>query len=158
MYNRDKFLEQERIIEEIYYDFFKSKGYYTHINDDIETSGYGGYAVKEDRFAVIFELIIFPYPKEFMISVKDRNGSQVIYGESAANYSYSPSDEVSDEEIKEKFQILLNDVYSKYKIYSRDNRLDFVYNNLKVENKDYTNIKLLDLKQSKNEIDEEIEK
>lgn len=158
MYNRTKFLEQEKIAEDLFYNFFKNEGYFTRINDDIKNMGYGGFAVKDDKFALIFNLHSYPYPKSFMISAEDRNGNQVIIGETVAVYSYSPDDKINDKELQEKFKIMLNDIYSKYKNYSKENRLDFAYNELEVERKDYSKIKLHDLKQTNIDLEEEIEK
>lgn len=141
MINREKFLEQEGIIEEVFFNFMSEKNYDVRINDgdSIKYLGYGGNAVKDDTFAVLFKLVNFPYPRSFSVFVEDRNGNLVLTGETAAIYSIEADDNIDNKELVNKFKILLNDVYNKYKDYSKENRLDFVYNGLEMERKDYTN-------------------
>lgn len=154
MYDKNKFLEQEKIVEDIFYDFFKSKGYFTRINDDIKNIGYGGIAVADDKFALIFELHGFPYPKSFSVSAEDRNGNFVVMGETVAIYSIIPDDNISKSELEEKFKTLLNDIYSKYKVYSKENRLDFVYKNMELERKEYK----FGIEKNMENMEEELEK
>jgi len=149
------FIEQEQELEEIFDEFMSKEGYSVHIHgeDDLKYFGYGGYAIKEDKFAVIFNLRGQVYPRGFSISVSDRNGNLVIMGETVAIYSISATSDTPKEELVNKFKIMLNDIYNKYKIYSRENRLDFVYNEYEIERKKYDEID----KQSK-ELEEEIER
>ncbi len=144
MFNREKFLEQEEIIEEIFETFMREKGYRVTINegDSIQYLGHGGNAIKEDKFAVFFELVSNIYPRSFSIFVEDRNGNSIITGETSAIYSIKPDDNVDIKELAIRFKILLNDIYNKYKDYSKENRLEFSYNELEMERKDYTEIDL----------------
>lgn len=50
---------------------------------------------------------------------------------------------------------MLDDIYNKYKVYSKENRLDFVFNEYEVDRKNYDDVKEL---QKNNKIDFEIEK
>lgn len=142
---RGDFTNQLNLIEDIFYDFMSNNGYIVSIyNDDesIRYLGHGGDATKDDKFAVIFALSEQFYPRNFSIFVKDRNGNSVIDGETVATYSIELKQEIANDELTNKFKVLLNDVYKKYKVYSKENRLDFVYNELEVERRDYTNITL----------------
>lgn len=136
------FIEQEQAVEELFYEYMTREGYSVRLykDEDLKYLGYGGNAIKEDKFAVIFNLRGQVYPRTFSISVEDRNGNLVIMGETAAIYSISATSETTKEELSNKFKILLSDIYNKYKIYSRENRLDFVYNELEMERKNYTDI------------------
>ena len=154
MYDKNKFLDQEKIVEDIFDDFFKDKGYFTCINDDIKNMGYGGFAVTDDKFALIFELHGFPYPKSFSVNAKDRNGNFVVMGETVAIYSITPDDNISKSELEEKFKTLLNDIYNKYKVYSKENRLDFVYNDMELERKKYK----FGIEKNMENMDEEMER
>lgn len=147
MINREKFLEQESIIEKVFFDFMVEKGYRVSINegDSIQYLGYGGDAIKEDKFAVFFRLVSNIYPRSFSIFVTDRNGNSIITGETVAIYSIESDDNADNKELVSKFKILLNDIYNKYKDYSRENRLEFSYNELEMERKDYTEIDLNEL-------------
>lgn len=144
--NLNEFLEQERIIEETFYNFMEDKGYSVNIynDDDVEYTGYGGFAVTEDKFAVIFKLCNFQHPKAFTIFAVDRNGYFAIDGDTAAIYSISLEEktDIDNDELKAKFEILLEDIYKKYGAYSKSNRLDFVFNDMKMERKSYENISL----------------
>lgn len=155
--NSKKFLEQEKAVEKIFDEYMSKEGYDVHIYDeeDLKYFGYGGYAIKEDKFAVIFNLRGQVYPRGFSISVEDRNGNLVIMGETVAIYSISFTSETPKEEIKNKFKLMLDDIYNKYKVYSKENRLDFVFNEYEVDRKNYDDVKEL---QKNNEIDFEIEK
>lgn len=148
MFNREKFLEQEDIIEKVFFDFMIEKGYKVTINEgeSIKYIGYGGDAIKEDKFAVFFRLVSNIYPRSFSIFVEDRNGNSIITGETAAIYSIGSDDNADMKELEVKFKILLNDIYNKYKDYSKENRLEFTYNGLEMERKDYTEIDLNELK------------
>lgn len=156
MIDRRNFLEQEQEIEDIFYDFMTENGYSVHFHrdEDIKYMGYGGMAVKEDKFAPFFSLSGNIYPRSFSVFVEDRNGNFILTGETAAIYSISASPESNIKELKDKFKILLNDIYNKYKVYSKENRLDFVYNELKLERKNYDNVLEKNIEQ---EMEDEIE-
>lgn len=143
--NFEIFSKQEDMIENIFATFMEQQGYYVSLNQDesVKYLGYGGLAVhKDDKFSLMFQLNGNLYPRSFSISVKDRNGNFVLMGETVAIYSLSADDNTNYKELSEKFKILLNDVFEKYKIYSKENRLDFVFNNLEMERKSYTDVKL----------------
>lgn len=144
--NMKEFLEQENIIEDVFYNFMKDKGYSVSLYDeeDLKYMGYGGFAVTDDKFAIIFKLSNNPYPRSFSVFAEDRNGHFAIDGETAAIYSISLDENpnINNDELKAKFEILLEDIYDKYSVYSKDNRLDFVFNEMKTERKNYEYISL----------------
>ncbi len=143
--NFEVFFKQEDMIENIFATFMEQQEYYVRLNqyDDIKYLGFGGLAVnKNDKFALMFELNGNLSPRSFSISVKDRNGNFVLMGETVAIYSLSADDNTNYKDLSEKFKILINDVFEKYKIYSKENRLDFVFNNLEIERKSFTDINL----------------
>lgn len=154
-----KFIDQVNLVEDFFYDFMKDKGYSVNIYDEneVDCMGYGGWATKDDKFAIFFKLVEFSYPKSFSIYAEDRNGNNILHGETVAIYSVSGKDNLSNEELLGKFKIALNDIYNKYKVYSKENRLDFVFNELEMERKDYTDIDL-DSPQKELVIEEEYEK
>lgn len=137
----------------------KDKGYSVNIyeENEVNSMGYGGWATKDDKYAIFFKLVEFSYPRSFSIHAEDRNGNSILHGETVAIYSVSGKDNLSNEELLSRFKMALNDVYDKYKVYSKENRLDFVFNELKMERKDYTDINLDNLKEDL-EIEEEIDK
>lgn len=142
----EKFLEQENIIEEVFYNFMIDKGYGVNIynEDDLKYMGYGGFAVKEDKYGVIFRLCNFQHPKAFTVFAVDRNGYFALDGDTAAIYSITLDEntDMDNEELKSKFEILLEDIYTKYSTYSKSNRLDFVFNDMEIERKSYEDISL----------------
>lgn len=143
--NFEVFSKQEDMIENIFATFMKQQGYYVKLNqdEDIKYLGYGGLAVhKDDKFSLMFELTGNLYPRCFNVSVKDRNGNFMLMGETVAIYSLSAHDNTNYKELSEKFKMLITDVFEKYKVYSKENRLDFVFNNLEMERKSYTDVKL----------------
>lgn len=142
--NQKKFIEQINILEKVFYEFMTDKGYSVNIysEEDIRYLGYGGIASKSDKFAIYFSLVEYPYPKSFSIFANDRNGNFALCGDTVAIYSISGEKDLSNDELKEKFEIALNDIYDKYSIYSKEKRLDFVFNELEMERKDYTDIQV----------------
>lgn len=138
--SEESFIEQINVIEDIFYDYMTDKGYSVNIYDDEDVSclGYGGYATKDDKFAIFFKLVEQPHPRSFSVFAEDRNGHFALAGETAAIYSVSVGENTTIDELKDKFNKLLNDIYEKYSVYSKENRLDFVYNELEMERKNYT--------------------
>ena len=135
------FTEQRSIVENMFYDYMTDNGYSVYIHDGNDRSlGYGGFAAKKDEFAIFFTLVEFQDPRSFSVNAEDRNGNFILIGDTAAIYTMSINDEddLTINEIKDKFSKLLNDIYEKYGNYSKENRLDFVYNELKMERKDYS--------------------
>jgi len=144
--NIKEFLEQENIIEDVFYNFMKDKGYSVSLynEEDLKYMGYGGFAVADDKFAIIFKLSNNPYPRSFSVFAEDRNGYFAIDGETAAIYSIliDENSNMDNDELKSKFEILLEDIYTKYSVYSKNNRLDFVFNEMEIERKNYEDISL----------------
>lgn len=138
--SEESFIEQIDELEDLFYNYMKEKGYSVSINDDESVAylGYGGYASKDDKFAVIFKLVENIHPRSFSLFAVDRNGYFALDGETAAIYSISVGEDTTMDEIKNKFNIMLNDIYEKYGFYSKENRLDFVYNEMEIERKNYT--------------------
>lgn len=159
MIDKRNFLEREKEVENIFYDFMKEKGYTVYFNrdEDIKYMGYGGNAVKEDKFAVFFRLCSDIYPRRFSIFADDRNGNFILTGETAAIYSLTVTPDSDINQLKDTFRILLNDIYEKYKNYSKENRLDFIYNGLKIERKRYDVLDLSNIKQNQEEVEEHFE-
>lgn len=158
MIDTKNFMKQEKELEKIFYNFMKEKGYSVilHSEEDIKYMGYGGIAVKDDKFSVFFELSGNVYPRSFSVRAEDRNGNFILTGEMAALYSLSATPDMDMKELTGKFKILLNDIYEKYKVYSKENRLDFVYNELKEERKNYDDIILENQKLELEDIEPEI--
>ncbi len=134
----EKYDEQANIIEDLFFDFMEKQGY-SILEYDCRR---GGIAYKTDKFCVLFKLNATSYPRNFTIHVEDRNGYFALDGDTAAIYSLSECSDLSNEELTKKFKKLLNDVYEKYEIYNKSNRLDFVYNELEVERKEYNEMGL----------------
>lgn len=154
--NQKKFIEQINILEKIFYEFMTDKGYSVNIYEegDIKYLGYGGIASKDDKFAICFSLVEHPYPKSFSIFANDRNGNFALCGDTVAIYSINCEKELTNDKLKENFKLALKDIYDKYSVYSKKNRLDFVFNELEMERKDYTDIDI----SKEIEIEDEIEK
>ena len=137
--NKENFVNQMELVETIFYDYMTDKGYLVNINkgEEVKYLGYGGYATKDDKFAIFFKLCEQNYPRTFAVFAVDRNGYFAIDGETVAIYNLSISDDMTNYDIEEKFKELLKDIYEKYSIYSKENRLDFVYNEYEIERKNY---------------------
>lgn len=113
------------------------RGYYLTSHDD-HSMGRGSVAVKNDRFAPIFNLHVWggEISENFVsIHVTDRNGNAILDGPTVAIYS------MSDTGDREKnglvFSRMLNDAYEKYGGYSKSNRLDFAFNEMKEDRRVY---------------------
>ncbi len=120
------------------------KGYKAYLNteEQIKDYGYGGFALvtPSDDFAVYFELHCYIHPRIFMLRAVDRNGIGYIEGTDAAEYYISATPDMDMEVLTSKFKTMLKGIYEKYKEYSRDNRLDFKFNQLKLDERNYDNI------------------
>lgn len=133
-----EFEKQCKRINQIFCNYLKEKNYYVW-NFDEENMKKGAFACKDDKFVPIIMLHNCWFPERHSISVIDRNGNTIIEGETAAEYSLEidEKDNNSIDEIAEMFEIMLNEVYLKYGNYDRNNRLDFAFNELEVDEKDF---------------------
>lgn len=149
-------------IKEKFKEYMKERGYEIWKS---ETPNYGitYTASKEsDRYVPLIELQYgsnYRYKiSEYEISVKDRDGENGLYGEIVASYYLHSEYETDEEIIMSEFNRMLDDVYTKYSKYSRENRLDSVFNNLEsedfnyIENKREFNIRELKGIKRKNEV------
>lgn len=118
-------------------DFMHERGYSVLSHDD-EFMGCGSVASKEDRFAPIFNLHVWggEIAENFIsIHVEDRNGSAILTGDTAAIYSMV---DIGDHQKNLLvFTKMLDDAYEKYGVYSRSNRLDFVFNEMVQDRRTY---------------------
>ena len=133
-----EFEKQCKRINQIFCNYLKEKNYDVW-NFDEENMKKGAFACKDDKFAPIIMLHNCWFPERHSISVIDRNGNTIIEGETAAEYSLEidEKDNNSIDEIAEMFEMMLNEVYLKYGNYDRNNRLDFAFNELEVDEKDF---------------------
>lgn len=138
MKNVKEFEKQCKRINQIFCNYLKEKNYDVW-NFDEENMKKGAFACKDDKFVPIIMLHNCWFPERHSISVIDRNGNTIIEGETAAEYSLEidEKDNNSIDEIAEMFEIMLNEVYLKYGNYDRNNRLDFAFNELEVDEKDF---------------------
>lgn len=139
-FDKEIFYKQAVKINSIFDDFMKEKGFSVWDHND-SALGYGAIAShKEDKFVPIFELKMWSYPRTFSIHVIDRNGNSILTGETAAIYSLDIKEDMKEDTMISKFKTLVNDVYDIYGNYCRENRLDFSFNNLEMERKEYSEI------------------
>lgn len=118
-------------------NFMAERGYRVLSHND-HNMGRGSVACKDDRFAPIFNLHVWggEIADNFVsIHIEDRNGSAILHGDTAAIYS------MVDTGDKEKnllvFSKMVTDAYEKYGGFSKSNRLDFVFNEMKQDRKIY---------------------
>lgn len=121
----------------VFNDFMAERGFHVLPHDDYYT-GRGSVASKDDRFAPIFNLHVWggEIADNFLsILIEDRNGCAILDGETVAIYS------MPDTGDREKnlliFSKMVNDAYDRYGGYSKANRLDFVFNELKQDRRIY---------------------
>ena len=138
MKNVKEFEKQCKRINQIFCNYLKEKNYDAW-NFDEENKKKGAFACKDDKFVPIIKLHNCWFPERHSISVIDRNGNTIIEGETAAEYSLEidEKDNNSIDEIAEMFEIMLNEVYLKYGNYDRNNRLDFAFNELEIDRKNF---------------------
>ena len=90
---------------------------------------------EEDKYIPFFELCYGSLSKykiaEYEVSVTDRAGDEGLHGRTVASYYLHLNQENSEEAILNEFKKILDNSYKSYNMYSRNNRLDSVYNNLK---------------------------
>lgn len=128
-------------IKEIFKSYMKEKGYEIWKSEDPE-SGITYTASKEsDRYVPLIELCFgreYEFKNvEYEIFIKDRDGKGSLHGHLVANYCLYTKYEPDEEKIINEFQKMLNDAYNEYSKYSRENRLDSVFNNLEYQTFDY---------------------
>ena len=117
-------------------------------NDSLQ--GIGATIYKEDKFVPIINLNIEPeliIDKRVVITAKmffliqDRNGNDILTGKTCAVHSLEDC---------EDFEIRLKEmckyVFNKYSQYSRENRLDFAFNEYKEERMEWNNIDIKGVK------------
>jgi hypothetical protein len=99
----------------------------THNNS---TQGRGTYSFKSDKFVPMINIHL--WHDSISIFIEDRNGNSILHGETCeiCNLKYQ---EDSFEEITIRFEKMCNYVFNKYKVFSKDNRLDFIFNEMKME-------------------------
>jgi len=112
---------------------------YNHHNDS--TMGTGTTCWKDDPFIPIIKLDIRSElkirsklidPASMTIFVRDRNGNTILGGEFCAVHTLKDCKGFS-----KKLKEMSRYVFDKYSKYSRENRLDFVFNGLKMERVDW---------------------
>lgn len=112
---------------------------------DIDTEFEASIAYKKDKFVPTIRLRVFysktriKYDKSFIsILVEDRNGNTMLNcNEIVGNYRV---DIITEEDINilaSRCINMLEYVFKKYSVFSRENRLDAVFNNIKQEIKNY---------------------
>ena len=137
MKDRIVFHKQGEKVNKIFCDFMKEKGFSTWEHDDKDL-GFGVIASNSnDKFIPIFELHNWHYPESHSIFVEDRNGNSILTGDTVAIYSMDIDENWTENDILDKFKIMLEDVYSKYGKYDKNNRLDFVFNEMQMERKEF---------------------
>ena len=140
MKNRNDFYKRVEKMNKIFCDFMEEKGFSTFTFDDIDL-GLGASASNDkDDFVPIFEFQNYPYPESHTIFVEDRNGNSILSGNTVAIYSLNIAENMdySEKEMLEKFKIMLESVYEKYGFYNKTNRLDFAFNEMKIERKEFS--------------------
>lgn len=118
-------------------DSMFERGYRVFTHDD-EDMGRGSVASKEDKFAPIFNLCLWggEIAENFVsIHIVDRNGSSILYGDTVAIYSLVDTGDQKKNLLV--FSKMVDDACEKYGVYSRSNRLDFVFNEMKLDRKTY---------------------
>lgn len=145
IYEDDLFYERLSKIKKIFTTYMKKNNYSV-----LESVNNILIAVNksDDKFIPYFELCCWRYPESYNINVNDRNGNFIIIGETVARYSIGidSNDVITDDQLYDKFEEMLSDVFKKYSKYSKDNRLDFSFKNLEEDRQKYeidkNNIKL----------------
>lgn len=128
-------------IKEIFKEYMKERGYEIWKSEDPEYGITYTASKENDKYIPFIELEYGKDSKykisEYQIRVKDRDGNAGLHGESVASYYLYTKYETDEEKIISEFKKILDDVYNEYSKYSRENRLDFVFNNLEYKTFDY---------------------
>ena len=130
-----------------YWDIFDmtaiAYGYKCNNHDDLYM-GIGSMCYKADKFAPLIHLRIekgYKVGKEVIIPtsmnilVEDRNGNNILDGNVCGVYRLEDCDDFEN-----KFTDMCKYVFDKYVVYSKDNRLDFVFNGYKEERIKWNNM------------------
>ncbi len=133
------FYKRVEKMNKIFCDFMEKKGFLTFTFDDIDLGLGASASNDEDKFIPLFEFQNFLDPESHSIFVEDRNGSSILTGNLVAIYSLEIDEntDYSEKAILEKFKIMLESVYEKYGCYNKNNRLDFAFNEMEEEDKDF---------------------
>ncbi len=133
----DLYYEQANKVNDIFYDFMNKKGFDVR-RHDLKNLGFGAKASNNsDKFIPLFELCQWQYPESHCIFVYDRNGNSALTGDTVAIYSIDINENWTENDILNKFKIMLEEVYSKYGKYNKKNRLDFVFNEMEEDRKEF---------------------
>lgn len=128
-------------IKEIFKEYMKERGYEIWKSEDPEYGITYTASKENDKYVPLIELC-FDCSCEFgseecEIHVKDRDGKKSLHGHLVASYRLRIRYETDEEKIINEFKRMLDDVYNKYSKYSREDRLDSVFNNLEYQTFDY---------------------
>lgn len=120
------------------FESFMSERGYRVVSHNDQYMGRGSTACKDDKFVPIFNLHVWggSIVENFVsILVEDRNGNAILGGPAVAIYSMP--DTGDSEKNRLVFSKMLNDAYEKYGGYSKSNRLDFAFNEMKEDRRVY---------------------
>ena len=116
--------------------FAKERGYECWSHNSV-SQGAGATIYKdEDRFIPIMSLNIW-WGEGVSIHVEDRNGNAILDGECCAVHILN-----SCKDFEDRLEKMCAYVFDKYSKYSRENRLDYVFNNLKEERIEWHKIEI----------------
>lgn len=132
-----KFKSQSSKFNQIFYDYMKEKGFEVS-NYDNGVIGYGVIAYNDkDRFIPIFNLYNWLDPEVHSIYIEDRNGNPMVSGNVVAIYSLELDEKWNENEILNKFKMIIEEAYEKYKNYNKDNKLEFNVNKMELDYKHF---------------------
>lgn len=123
-------------------EVMRGKGYKVSSHNNA-TMGMVSLAFTENKFKPIFNFRNWFRSEESLhsgfvsIFVIDRNGNSILTGDAAAIYSLDIKKGDKDEDVKQRFEKMLENAINKYGSYCRENRLDFVYNEMVTERVNY---------------------
>lgn len=129
-------LSQMKIWDE--FDNFMSEHGYRVVSHNDQYMGRGTTACKDDKFVPVFNLHVWggTIVENFVsIHIEDRNGNSILDGPMVAIYSMSDTGDSKKNSLV--FSKMLNDAYEKYGGYSKSNRLDFAFNEMKEDRRVY---------------------
>ena len=104
----------------------KGFGYWDH-NNEYQRAGATITTISNDKFVPIFNLNIW-WGQGLSIHVEDRNGNDILDGPTCAVHILNDC-----KDFEKKLEKMCDYVFGKYSQYSRENRLDFRFNNLTQE-------------------------
>lgn len=133
--NKNNFVENELSLWKYFNEYAINKGYKVCTHND-SMMGRSTTAYTSDNFKPIMKFTLFGIPDlsyDFGIIVEDRNGNSILNGDTCGAYSLQASPNTDFEELQKRFKKMVKYVFSKYEVYSRENRLDFVFKGSKEE-------------------------